>query len=56
MRFALIRMYSRPMKQEEQDGELYKTLNFLKQLSTSLIIVHRYKQHGMTSMKAFYKN
>ena len=43
----------RPVKQEEQDhGELY---NFLKQLHTSLITVHRHKQCGMTSRKAFYK-
>ena len=33
-----------------------KHQNFLKRLHTSLIIVHRYKQDGMTFMKAFYKN
>ena len=44
------------MKQEEQDENRTKHQNFLKQLRTSLIIVHRYKQRGMTSMKAFYKN
>ena len=32
-----------------------KHQNYLKRLCTSLIIVHRYKQHGMTSRKAFYK-
>ena len=47
------------MKQEEeQDGEMdpfKKHQNFLKHLRTSLIIVHRYKEHEMIPWKAFYK-
>ena len=45
-------------REEEQDGEMdlfTKHQSFLKFLRTNLIIVHRYKQHGMTFRKAFYK-
>ena len=38
-----------------RNGTIYKQQNFLKHLHTSLIIVHRYKQHGVTPRKAFYK-
>ena len=51
------RVFKEDLSQEEQYGELdpfYKHQNFLKRLCTSFIIVHRYKQHGMTLMKAFY--
>ena len=51
MKFALIR----PVKREEQDGELYKMPKLLAMFMYKLIIVHRYKQCGMTFRKAFYK-
>ena len=43
------------MKQEEKDGELYKTPKLLETIAHKLNKVDRYKQHGMTSGKDFYK-
>ena len=50
MKFALIRMQACETRRTR-----WRIVQNAKHLCTSLIIVHRYKQHGMTFRKAFYK-